>query len=221
MNNKRVSIIIPVYNESNGIKSLVDSLIEVKEKCEVIFVDGGSTDNTVAIIEEKFLVLSSAKKGRAWQMNYGALNANGSILFFLHGDSTLPTNFLDEIETVISKGYKVGCFKLKFESKSILMSICGFMSNLRVRTRNIAFGDQGIFVLKDYFQKINMYPELNIMEDYQFSINVKKAGEKFGVTRRSIITSERRFIKYGRLKTMIKMQRFQYMYRKGIEINEY
>ena len=145
---KKISIIVPVYNEASTIDELIDSLKQFKDYCEIIFVDGGSTDGTNRIIEGKHRLVYSPKKGRSFQMNYGASLSKGDILLFLHADSFLPSDALNQIQKIIFQGYKVGCFKIKFDSRNILMKICGFMSNLRVRLRNIAFGDQGIFIIE-------------------------------------------------------------------------
>lgn len=213
-----ISIIIPVYNEATTIKKLMDNLEQFKDHCEIIFIDGGSSDGTDRIIQEKYYIVHSPKKGRSSQMNYGASLSEGNILLFLHADSLLPSACLDQIQKVISQGYRVGCFKIKFDSKSILMKICGFMSNMRVRLRNIAFGDQGIFITRKYFYELGGFKEIPLMEDYQLSMDIKDDGEKIGQAKTKIVTSERRFLKDGRLRTMARMQRLQYMYRKGKDV---
>lgn len=217
---KRVSIIIPVYNEASNINKLMDNLVQFKDCCEIIFVDGSSNDGTDKIIKEKYELVYSPKKGRSNQMNYGAKLSKGDILLFLHADSLLPSDCLNEIHKKISQGYKVGCFKIRFNSRSLLMKICGFMSNLRVKLRNIAFGDQGIFIVRDYFYELGGFPDIPIMEDYQLSKDIKANGEKIALGKSKIQTSERRFVKNGRIKTMIKMQRLQYMYRNRQDIEK-
>ncbi len=217
--NKKISIIVPVYNEAPAINKLIDNLEQFKDYCEIIFVDGGSDDGTDRIIEKKYKLFYSPKKGRSYQMNYGASLSKGNILLFLHADSLLPDDAPGQILKIIRRGYKVGCFKIKFDSKNILMKICGFMSNLRVRLRNIAFGDQGIFIIKSYFYKLGGFAEIPLMEDYQLSMDIKADREKIALAKAKIETSERRFVKNGRLKTMIEMQRLQYMYRKGKDID--
>lgn len=215
---KKISIIIPVYNEASTIKHLMDNLEQFKDYCEIIFVDGGSRDGCDKIIKEKYRLVYSPDKGRSKQMNYGASLARGDIFLFLHADSLLPDRALEEIYQIISSGYRVACFKIHFNSRSILMKLCGFMSNLRVRLRNIAFGDQGIFISREYFYSLGGFPDLPLMEDYQLSINIKSDGEKIGLTKSKIKTSERRFVENGRLKTMAKMQKLQYMHRRGKSI---
>lgn len=217
---KKASMIIPIYNEAAIINKLLDNLEQFKDDCEIIFVDGGSSDGSDKIIKERYDLVYSPKKGRANQMNYGAELSEGDILLFIHGDSILPKDTLEEVYRIIDKGYKVGAFKIKFDSKNILMKICGLMSNLRIILRNIAFGDQGIFIRKNYFEKIGGFPDIPIMEDYQLSIDIKTDGEKIALAKTKIITSERRFLDNGRLKTMAKMQKLQYMYRKGKDIEK-
>lgn len=214
-----ISIVIPVYNEAERVTALMDSLESTRGSCEIIFVDGGSDDGTDAMVEKRYNLVRSPRKGRSFQMNYGALLAQGSILLFLHADCRLPEDALDKIRCEMSKGYKVGCFRIRFNSPNPLMKVCSFMSNLRVRTRNIAFGDQGIFMSKSYFNKLGGYREIPIMEDYQLSMDIKSDGEDIVQVDSIIETSERRFLKDGRLKTMYRMQRLQHMYRNGKSIN--
>ncbi len=214
-----ISIITPVYNEILGIEKLMENLDKFKDRAEIMFIDGGSTDGTDLIIKNSYNIYYSKEKGRGYQMNYGASLAKGDILLFLHGDNLLPENALEEIDKMIYKKYKVGAFKLKFLSNHILMKICGIMSNMRIKYRNIAFGDQGIFITKEYFNYLGGFKELPLMEDYQLSIDIKNDGEKFALVNSKIMTSDRRFRKNGILKTMARMQRLQYMYRKNVDID--
>src|SRR5690625_4981094 len=133
--NKKISIIVPVYNEVGIIKEFMDHLKPFKDHCEIIFVDGGSRDGTYKMIEEGYRVVNGSKKGRGNQMNYGASLSKGEILLFLHVDTFIPKDALSQISRIMSEGFKVGCFKIKFESRSFLMKICGFMSNMRVQFR--------------------------------------------------------------------------------------
>lgn len=218
MKMSKISIIIPVYNEADNINDLMENLEGFRDCCEIIFVDGGSYDGSDKIIEERYELFHSPEKGRSFQMNYGASLSKGDILFFLHADSYLSSDSLNQIQSIISKGYKAGCFRIKFNSRNILMKICGFMSNMRVRLRNIAFGDQGIFIKRGYFYELGGFKEMPLMEDYQLSMDIKADGEKIGLTKSKLVTSERRFVKGGRLKTMAIMQKLQHMYRSGEDI---
>ncbi len=214
----KISIIIPIYNEEKTIEAFLKTLEPVKEKAELIFVDGGSSDRTLALIPETYTVLHGPK-GRAKQMNLGAANSGGSVLFFLHCDSELPEDAIEQIETVMER-YSVGCFGIAFHSKNIWMKCCQAISNHRIKDRKVMFGDQGIFIRRSLFFEIGGFPELPIMEDYQFSLTLKEMGVKIGIAKKRIYTSDRRFAEGGRLRVMWKMNRLRAMYRKGVDIEE-
>jgi len=221
INHERISIIIPVFNESGNIDNLIEYLLPLKEQCEIFFVDGGSSDDTAKRIEEKGLkVYLAPKKGRANQMNYGAHLSGGDILWFLHADSIPPKGALLYIREILNSGYKIGCFPLRFDSKCPLMFLNAHFSNLRVKMRNITFGDQGIFIQRNLFESLNGYAVIPLMEDYQLSIDIKKAGLHIGMAGGKITTSPRRYLAQGKIKTIFKMWRLQRMFRRGDDIEE-
>lgn len=214
----KFSIIIPTLNEEKIISKTIKNLNSLQGDFEVVFSDGGSEDTTLSYINNKKYIIINSEKGRANQLNEGVKKSIGDILIFLHCDSILEEDVLVKIEEKIKQGYKTGCLKIKFDSKRLLMKCCGFFSNLRVKTRGIMFGDQGIFMTRNVYKEIGGVPVMPIMEDYQLSINIKKM-YKICQVNSKIITSARRFEKQGIIKTMWKMQRYQSMFRKGIDIN--
>ena len=216
----KISIIIPVYNEEKTVVNLQSKLTSLYEQCEIIFVDGGSTDATISLIDPKYK-LSKSEKGRAAQMNKGALESSGDVLLFLHSDSILPKKALAQIKKVM-KDYEAGCFGINFNTRSILMKICALMSNYRAAIGHIMFGDQGIFIDRATFFKLGMFPKLPIMEDYQLSLSLKSKTIKTAMTKSHITTSDRRFTgnSIDKLKLMLKMHRLRSMYRKGVDIEK-
>lgn len=215
-----ISIIIPTLNEEENIRKLLDNLKNLNGDFEVIFSDGGSLDKTLDIIKDfgNYKIINS-DRGRAKQLNNGAKESNNDILFFLHADSVIEENALIKIEDFIKNGNKVGCLKIKFDSKKILMNIFAVLSNLRVKYRNIAFGDQGIFIEKKFFENIGMFEDIPLMEDYKLSIKLKSIC-RIKYIDSYIISSSRRFEKNGIIKTALLMQKLQYMFRKGISIDK-
>lgn len=213
----KVSIVIPAYNEERRIYNLLGCLSRLEGEYEVIFVDGNSQDNTHEIINgfiknnSNFSMVVS-EKGRAKQMNAGATKARGDILFFLHADSYIGTKTVIEIAKYIKK-YAIGCLKIRFNSDRFIMKICSYMSSFRVRRRKIAFGDQGMFMLKSTFEKLGGFSDIPIMEDYDLSIRAKDMGMDVFMIDSEIVTDDIRYRRTGYLKTMWKMQKFQQKFR--------
>lgn len=204
-----VSIIIPVFNEKANIRGLEKSLKGLIGEFEVIFSDGFSSDGTYDDIT--FPKIQEAKY-RSNQMNAAAKHAKGDILWFIHADSRLHK---DSIKRIEASDAQWGCFKLRFDSKKILMKIVAFNSGRRVKRRSIIFGDQGIFIRKSLFEAIGGYTNIPLMEDYKLSMDLKEMGIKPQVINLPITTSPRRFEKNGIWRTIFLMQKLQRDFRNG------
>lgn len=217
-----ISIIIPLLNEESSINQLLTSLSTLQGHFEVIFVDGGSTDNTLNIIKKndtsiKFTVLSS-QKGRGIQMNIGVQKAQGNILWFVHSDSILVADSLIAIQKAIDKGYYGGSLSLFFHDYSTLsLKIIAFFSNIRARYFHSFYGDQGIFVTKQLFQQLGGFPNMIFLEDYEFSRLLHPY--KTTTLPTPIGSSARRFIKGGTWTTIGLMRKIKKMYRAGVSPN--
>ena len=210
----KISIIIPCYKEGDTLSKMEEQLRPYKKQAEILFADGGENH-----FSGEYKVVP-CPKGRAKQMNTAAREACGDVLFFLHCDSILPDDFLEEIREALRKT-PVACFGIRFSPPTPLMMICSFISNHRVYDRKVMFGDQGIFLGRELFLQMGGFPDIPLMEDYQFSLNLKKCGIPMGLCRKRLITSERRFSGsfFHKLSIMWKMNRLRARYRKGEEIN--
>jgi hypothetical protein len=216
---KKISVIIPIYNEAKQIIQLQNELQKLPA-CEIIFADGGSTDETLDLIDKQYTVIKT-DKGRAKQMNAAAHISSGAILFFLHADSIIPNNTEQKIQEA-TRQYRFGCFRIAFNSQGLFFAICTFMSNLRATVFKYPFGDQGIFVERNLFFESGGFPDIPIMEDYQFSINMKNKKEKLVVINEKIISSARRFNGSFFYKLKLSMQMFflRFAYRRGKNIDD-
>lgn len=178
-------------------------------------VDGGSTDNTVAIAKRYACVINS-KRGRAIQMNAGANVCKGDILLFLHADTLLPDNGFREVrkrmrdETVAG-----GSFYITFDADNFILKAVSFIT--RFNFRLFHFGDQGIFVRRDIFQSLRGYKEMPIMEDYDFYKRLREQG-KVILIRMPVISSARRFIKKGVIRQLLINKFVVLAYWAGVDI---
>lgn len=215
----KISLIIPIYNESKTIAPFLSQLEKLPGEWEILFADGGCTDDTLEQIGDRFPVIS-CPKGRARQMNHAAQQASGEYIWFVHCDSRLPTDAHAQISAAIAKGAVFGCFHIGFDYDGPFMGCNTFMSNRRARRSHIAFGDQGIWMQKKLFLQQGGYPDLPIMEDYELSRRMKKQRIPLTVLPGRIITSGRRYRTRFPLWTMVQMIHLRFLYRSGMDINE-
>ena len=197
-----LSIIIPVYNEEYILRQNKDYFRSLSESAEVIFVDGGSSDDTIKIAKTYGRVIKS-QKNRAVQMNCGAKAAQYDTLLFLHADSILHEGSVNMVKDAVrNKGYIGGCFCQNLDQPGLIYKWIALTGNVRARMSKIFYGDQGIFVRKDVFWQLKGFPETAICEDVLFTKNLRKLG-KVGVLCQPIHCSARRWLQQGLLKNFV------------------
>ncbi|MBD1834712.1 TIGR04283 family arsenosugar biosynthesis glycosyltransferase [Cyanobacteria bacterium FACHB-472] len=198
----RISVIIPVLNEASRIRLNLTSF-EKATNVEVIVVDGGSQDETVAIAKSLGVQVLSAAAGRDRQMNAGAKVATGDILLFLHADTRLPVGFDAMVRQALAeRGTIAGAFELKIDARMRSLRLVEKMVNWRSRFLHLPYGDQAIFLKASVFHEIGGFPNLPIMEDFEFILRLRRLGN-ITLVPASVLTSARRWQKLGVLKTTL------------------
>lgn len=214
----KISLIIPIYNESRTVGKMLSQLKHLSGDWEILFADGGSCDDTLTQIGTQYPVLR-APKGRANQMNFAAGQSDCEVLWFVHCDSLLPADAHAQIRKAVESGAQWGCFHIGFDYHGPFMGCNTYLSNRRAG-KGIAFGDQGIWVRKDVFTAMGGFPDLPIMEDYEFSLRMQKSGIPICQLPGRIITSGRRYENRFPLLTMWQMFYLRCLYRRGVDIQE-
>lgn len=199
----QLSIIIPTLDEAECVVALLQQLQPLRTRGhEVILVDGGSRDATVALAEPLVDKLLVAPAGRARQMNAGAGVAGGQVLWFVHADSIIP----DKADVLILKsaGQLWGRFNVHMSGDRLLLRVVERLMNLRSRITGIATGDQGIFVSRALFKRIGGYTDLPLMEDIDLSKRLKRE-QRPVCLQNTLTTSSRRWEQKGVVRTILKM----------------
>lgn len=173
-----LSIIIPAFNAAAHIAATLDSLQTLRSRgAEIIVVDGGSSDNTVALALERTDQIISVAHHDAAQMNAGAAAAQGEILCFLHADARLPENADGLMIGGLARSRRSwGCFKLRSASADPLRRMNTMLLNFRTRFTGIASSAQGIFVTRSLFEAAGRFSEFARREDLAFSRQLKIYG---------------------------------------------
>jgi rSAM/selenodomain-associated transferase 2 len=214
-----LSVIVPVLNEALALPTLLERLLPLRRHgCEVLFVDGGSTDDSVAIIECAGFPVVNSPRGRARQMNEGAARANGQILLFLHADTELPIGAVDCVNQALSSGFhRWGRFDVCINGRHRMLRIVGHMMNLRSRWTGIATGDQAMFVTRADFDAVGRFPDQPLMEDIELSKRLRSLSRPACIDR-CVTTSGRRWETRGVWNTIFLMWRLRWDYWRGIPV---
>jgi rSAM/selenodomain-associated transferase 2 len=194
-----ISVIIPTYNEEEQIERTICGLRSNDDSNlirEIIVVDGGSSDSTIAVATRcGVTVIKDQRKGRASQMNAGASIAKHEVLYFLHADSIPPKGFTTKILNACSQGAKSGCFRLAFDYSHWFLKVNSWFTRFDINA--VRFGDQSLFVTKYVFEKAGCFKEdLVMMEDQEIIHRLKKHG-KFKVLDDVVVTSARKYLDNG------------------------
>jgi rSAM/selenodomain-associated transferase 2 len=208
----RLTIVVPVLNESRGLAESLQALAPLRARGhEVVVVDGGSDDASAELAAPLAERVQHAPPGRAAQMNAGARAASGDVLLFLHADTRLPAAADERIFSAIQE-HRWGRFDVDIEGRHPLLRVVAAAMNLRSRLTGIATGDQAMFVRREAFPG---FPEIALMEDIALSRLLKRSGRPACLKDR-VRTSGRRWESRGVLRTILLMWRLRALFWLGV-----
>jgi rSAM/selenodomain-associated transferase 2 len=215
----KFSIIVPVFHEGKNIHDLIECLnrLDSDKQREVIVVDGAREKDTLGAIDGNPVIKISSERGRATQMNAGASVARGEILIFLHADTELPFQALGKIHPLMEQSeYVGGAFDLGIKSNKFAFRVIAKLASWRSRLNRIPFGDQAIFIRREYFNKMGGYKEIPIMEDAELMRRIKKSGDKIWIFHERVMTSPRRWEEEGVIYCILRNWTLQVLYLLGV-----
>ena len=199
---------MPVLNEAGQLLEKLQALQCPRSQCEILLVDGGSSDGSIAIAKPLVDKVINSAPGRARQMNLGATQAQAEVLLFLHADTRLPDNALGLIAKAVVVGAQWGHFDVQFDSPKTIFKLIAFMMNWRSKLTAIATGDQALFITKAAFQAVGGFPDIALMEDIAISSRLKQLGRPCCLQAK-VVTSARRWQAHGILHTILLMWRLR------------
>ncbi|HKV42281.1 MAG TPA: TIGR04283 family arsenosugar biosynthesis glycosyltransferase, partial [Blastocatellia bacterium] len=201
-----VSIIIPVLNEEAIIGGTMEHLCQLRGRFQVIVVDGGSNDETANIAAQALRSLPGSKlvpapRGRGPQLNAGARAAEGGVFVFLHADTVLPDDALEQVRVALEDHSIIGGnFRIAFTGEGFSALLFGWIYSVR-RWFGIYYGDSAIWVRRDVFDRLGGFLDAPIMEDYDFCRRLERSGKTARLAG-PVISSSRRWAGGRTLKTV-------------------
>ena len=197
-----ISVIVPALNEAAQIADTLWS-VTLGPDDALIVVDGGSTDETMAIARRYTSQVVSSPSGRSRQMNCGAELARGDVLLFLHADTRLPAKGLEAVRDAVQLPQVVGgSFRLAFHPATTPLQIVAWGTNMRTRWGKMPYGDQALFVRRALFEKIGGYEDVPFLEDVKLVQTLRRHGEMVCL-KSAVQTSGRRWLQRGLMRTTL------------------
>jgi rSAM/selenodomain-associated transferase 2 len=211
-----VTIVIPMLNEAQALPRLLRTLRALDPPAdEVLAVDGGSTDGSVAIAEAGGLrVVRHEVRGRATQINRGVREAVAPLVCILHADTLLPDDAVAVIRRVMAdrrtalagftpllSGPDTVRWGTSFHSwiKTWYVPLL-FRPHLFLRGGRLLFGDQAMFFRRaDFLAVGGCDPALTLLEEADLCARLHRLG-RIRLVNRVVITSDRRVAAWGALR---------------------
>jgi len=216
-----VSVIIPTYNEESSILATLDQLKHVRGCFEVLVADGSSTDRTCELVLQATagyphpLRLVQSARNRALQSNSAAQHACGDALLFLHADILVPPDAVESIEQGLRDRSVIGGnFQIVFEGDSAVTSFFTWCYRVR-RPFGIYYGDSGVFVRREVFERLGGFKPVPIMDDYEFVRRMEHAGRTVCLDP-PLLVSDRRWRVQGLFTTLFSWVWIQALYSLGV-----
>jgi rSAM/selenodomain-associated transferase 2 len=192
----RLSVIIPTLNEADHVARAIASAWSCGAM-EVIVADGASCDDTTIIAERQAARVVRAPRGRALQQNAGAREAHGDLLLFLHADNRLDEACGPQIaRAAAGRDFVAAAFRQRIDAQGWMYRLLEWGNAARARHLEQPYGDQGLLIRRDAFERLGGFPEVALMEDVLLVRKVRKIG-KVLLLRGPLHVSGRRWQRHG------------------------
>ena len=201
----RLGIVIPARDEAETLPLLLADLQCLRAPdVEIIVVDGGSRDATLARAEGLADQLLTSEAGRARQLAAGAACTNAATLVFLHADTRVSPAAARAIAALGASDGGWGFFRVRLCGNSWLLPVVACCMWWRSRISGIATGDQGLFVSRELFAAVGGYPAQPLMEDIEICrrLGAVMPGRAIDI---ELQGSGRRWDRDGALRTIVLM----------------
>ena len=213
---KTISVVMPTLNEEADLQETLQRLRALPELHEIIVVDGGSRDGTVELAGRLGCRVLVGGSGRGSQMRLGAAAATGDVVLLLHADTWLPPDAAKALLTCLQDPLVVagGFWKIFRQRLSPLLLGSRWKCAIRFYLGRRVAGDQGLFVRREVLEQIGGVPAMPLMEEFELCRRLHGVG-RLALADATIITSARRFAKFGVVRTYLRMWYVTTRYRLG------
>ncbi len=197
-----LSIVIPTLGAASSLDRTLDGLDRASGLVrEIIVVDGGSRDDTVALAARRGARVVAAAGGRGAQLVAGAAAAVAPWLMFLHADTRLAAGWVGAIErfaAVPENARRVAVFRFALDDEAPAARRLEALVAWRCRVLALPYGDQGLLISRPLYEELGGFRPLPLMEDVDFARRIGR--RRFEFLDVAAVTSAARFREDGYLR---------------------
>jgi rSAM/selenodomain-associated transferase 2 len=211
-----LSIIIPTLNEGRSLGVTLEAIAKARGRVEIIVVDGGSEDETVEIARRFGAQVVASHRGRGLQMHAGACSARGEVLWFLHADTIVPPDAVEQIGKALARDAEIvgGNFAIHFDGESRAARFLTWLYP-QLRKLGLCYGDSAIFVRAYSYREVGGFKPFPLFEDLDLVRRLKARGRLVHLPA-VVVTSSRRFEGRNFPLTFIRWAILQALYWAGV-----
>ena len=158
----KISAVIPTLNAARHLPACLAALDGVDE---IVVVDGGSIDSTQSIARQGGARFIEAPRGRGTQLASGAEAARGEILLFVHADTRFSPGWLQLARIHVGRSTRPACFRLRLDHPAWQARVIERGVALRTRLLGLPYGDQGLLIRRDVYDRSGGFRPLPMLED--------------------------------------------------------
>ncbi len=196
-----LSVIVPTLNAAGRLGPCLDAVRRWPGELDLIVVDGGSADDTVAIAHDHGAKVLPSERGRGTQLARGGNAAQHGWMLFLHADTVLEEAWVDAAQAFIAAraSDRAAVFGFALDDPAPQARRVERLTAWRCRTLALPYGDQGLLLPRALYQAVGGYRALPLMEDVDLIRRLKKktGGENIKVLDAQAVTSATRYQKNG------------------------
>jgi len=189
-----LSVIIPTLDAATSLERCLEAVARADE---ILVVDGGSSDDSVAIAGRAGARCIAAPANRGGQLHAGAEAASGDWLLFLHADTILAPGWNEAVAAHMdAHPLDSACFTFRLDDEAWQARLIEAAVAVRVRTLGLPYGDQGLLISRATYDRLGGFRALALMEDVEL---VRRIGRP-RVLRVAALTSAERWRRDGWLR---------------------
>ena len=213
----KISVIVPSWRDADYLARLLPAVASCDQAHETIVVEASDDPRSETTAREfGAQILRCPMPNRGAQLNLGAAAATGDVLLFQHADTELTRAHLAAIESALLDSEIIGgAFHRKFDNRHPRLIWLEDIARVLARHGRTFYGDQSIFVRRDFFRKLGGFAEIPLMEDLEFSRRLRATG-KTVVLDPPLRSSARRHLRRGALRTSLQNGLFIALYKAGV-----